>query len=273
MNTFEGILLCTDLDGTLLRNDGTISQENIAAIDYFKQNGGYFSFVTGRMPFVASDIYNAVKPYAPIGCINGGGLYDFAENRYIWTAPIPQEVLTLIRYIDDAFPYVGIQVNTFEHAYFLKENRTMEWFREFTGLPNLVCHYDDMPEALSKIIFGSEEDEEVLAVEKALRSHPLAHKFNFVRSERTLFEILPQGINKGVSITKLIKHLGINPDKTLAVGDYNNDIPMFKAVKTGIAVRNACPDAIKAADFVTVSNEEHAIARVISDLERGAFGI
>lgn len=54
-------------------------------------------------------------------------------------------------------------------------------------------------------------------------------------------------------------------------GDYNNDISMFNAAKVGIAVFNGCPEALAAADFVTVSNEENAVAKVIYDLENGKY--
>ena len=57
MKKFEGILLCTDLDGTLLRNDKSISRENLDAINYFMSEGGYFTFITGRMPYTSSNIY------------------------------------------------------------------------------------------------------------------------------------------------------------------------------------------------------------------------
>ena len=77
MKKFDGILLCTDLDGTLLRNDKSISQENLDAIEYFKSEGGYFTFITGRMPCFSEEIYQVVRPNAPIGCINGGGVYDY----------------------------------------------------------------------------------------------------------------------------------------------------------------------------------------------------
>ena len=176
----------------------------------------------------------------------------------------------LIRAIDEQLPEVGIQVNTFYNTYFCKENLTMKHFREITGLENLVCRYTEVTEPIGKIIFGSEDDDEILEIERILRSHPRASYFDFVRSERTLFEILPKGIGKGTAITKLCEYLGIDKNKTVATGDYNNDITMFRAAKLGIAVSNACDDAKAEADYITVSNEEHAIARVISDIEGDA---
>lgn len=271
MGKFDGLLVCTDLDGTLLKNDGTISKENLNAIEYFKKEGGKFTFITGRMPFFVSHIYDKVKPNAPFGCVNGGGLYDFQKQEYIWKSTMPDGVTKLIKCIDEKLPDVGIQVNTFYKTYFCKENKTMEHFRKATKLPDLVCGYNDVKEPIAKIIFGSESDEEILHIRRTLTEHPLAHNFDFIRSEKTLFEILPKGIGKGTAITKLAEILGLDINKTVAIGDYNNDISMFKAAKIGIAVSNACKYALDAADHITVSNEEHAIARVIYDLENGEY--
>lgn len=269
MGKFDGILICTDLDGTLLRGDGTVSRENREAIEYFKEEGGRFTFITGRMPFYASVFYDAVKPNAPIGCVNGGGLYDYAEQRYIWTLPMNEDPVELIRCVDQKFPDVGIQVNTFYKTYFCKENVTMERFRKTTGLENLIGDYTSVEEPIAKILFGCEDGEEILELEQTLRSHPLAERFDFIRSERTLFEILPRGIGKHRAIEKLSEHLGIDPSKTIAVGDYDNDVAMLRAAGVGIAVANASPAARAAADRITVSNEEHAIARVICDVRDG----
>jgi len=273
MGKFDGVLICTDLDGTLLKNDKTISCENIAAIEYFKREGGFFTFVTGRMPFFVSYVLAAVKPNAPFGCVNGAGLYDGAKEEYIWIASMPDNVTALVQYIDDHFSNVGIQVNTFRKTYFCRENQTMANFRKLTGLENTVCDYNHVPEPIAKILFGSESEDELQDIERALKSHPLAGNFDFIRSEKTLYEILPKGICKGTSIRKLCDYLNIDIRHSIAIGDYNNDISMFRTAGTGIAVSNACQDALNAADFITVSNEEHAIAAVICNLEKGTYPV
>jgi len=266
---FDGILICTDLDGTLLNSDRKVSEENRRAIAEFQREGGLFTFITGRMPFFVGHIWDAVRPNAPIGCVNGAGLYDYAAQKYIWTAQMPAGVEKLIRSAEEKFPSIGIQVNTYDKTYFCRENPVMVHFRKSTGLPNLVRGYTEVEEPIAKIVFGCETEEEIRGLEALLRAHPNAGAFDFVRSEQTLFEILPPGISKGTSIHRLCECLGLDIARTVALGDYNNDIPMFRAAKLGIAVANACPDALAAADSVTVSNDEHAIARVIGDLASG----
>lgn len=271
MKKFDGVLICTDLDGTLLRNDKTISVENIEAIEYFKQGGGLFTFVTGRMPYYVGSLLEKVKINAPFGCANGGAVYDFVNKKYLWKCVMPIEVMELVECVDKEFPTTGIQTCTFEKTYFYKENSAMEHFRNVTGLPNLVCHYKEVEEPISKILFTNEDTDEIRKIADYLERHPLAKKFDFVRSEKTLYEILPKGMSKGMSIQKLCECLNIDVNKTVAIGDFNNDIPMFNSAKVGIAVANACPEALEAADFVTVSNEEHAIAQVIYDIEKEKY--
>ena len=67
-------------DGPLLKEEGTISKENIDAIEYFKEEGVRFAYVTGRMPFFTSHIYEKINHNIAFGCINGGGLYDLKKG-------------------------------------------------------------------------------------------------------------------------------------------------------------------------------------------------
>ena len=118
MGKFDGILICTDLDGTLYRKDKTISRENKEAIEYFKSEGGYFTFITGRMPYYSVDAFEGVRPNVPFGCINGGGLYDGSKKEYIWTIELPRESLELVKYIEKLYPTVGVQLCCFDKTYF-----------------------------------------------------------------------------------------------------------------------------------------------------------
>ena len=269
MGKFDGILICTDLDGTLYKNDKSISQENRDAIEYFEREGGAFTFITGRMPYYSMDAFRAARPNVPFGCINGGGVFDGLREEYVFTLELPKGALELVGYIDEKFPEVGVQLCGFDKTYFAKENCTTARHREITGIPNYTCDYKSFSEPLGKIMFCTDIEEEIQAVERALRSHPLASEYDFIRSERSLFEILPKGTHKGVALCKLAEFLKIDMKKTVAIGDYDNDAMMLREAGCGIAVSNASRAALSAADVVTVSNEEHAIARIISDIELG----
>ena len=269
MKNFEGILICTDLDGTLLASDKSISAENTAAIERFKAGGGKFTFVTGRMPYFAEDARDKVCPNAPIGCINGGGVYDFEAGEYVTAEVLPREALELVEYAEKNVPGIGISIYTFERIYFSAENEAMAEFRAVTGVANAVKPYREIDIPIAKIVFGDTRRESLVKLAELLLAHPLAEKFNFVSSELTLFEILPKGVNKGSVLPKLAAHLGIDMSKTVAIGDYNNDIPMLRAARWGVAVANACEEAKAAANYHTVSNDESAIARVIADIESG----
>ena len=269
MGKFDGLLICTDLDGTLYKNDKTISTENKQAIDFFKREGGYFTFITGRMPYYSKDAFNAISPNAPFGCINGGGIYDGHKKEYVWRRELPLVALELVSLIDENYTDVGIQLCCFERTCFARENGTTVRFRQRTGLPEIFCDYHGFSEPLGKIMFCTDDEEKILGIERDLKSHPKSDIFDFIRSEKTLFEILPKHSSKGASLKVLADHLKIDIKRTVAVGDYDNDASMLRTAGCGIAVSNASKSALEAARFVTVSNEEHAIAKIIYDIERG----
>ena len=272
MGKFDGILICTDLDGTLLRNDKSISRENSEAIEYFKREGGYFTFITGRMPYTSRNLYEMVKPNAPIGCINGGGIYDFVRGEYLWSQTLPEGARELVERVIEGIPSVGFQMNALDQIYFCRENEVMARFRAITGAPHIVADHRTLDVPVAKVVFGEDREENILRIAEILQSHPRSAEFDYIRSERTLYEILPKGSSKGNLLPRLADILGVKMSHTVAIGDYNNDVSMIKAAGVGIAVANATEEAKAAADRITVSNEEHAIAKVIEEIECGEIG-
>ena len=237
---------------------------------YFKENGGLFTFITGRMPYYSSSIYRMIEPNAPFGCINGGGLYDHKKEEYVWHAPdFDAEVFDIVESVERCVPEIGIQMVGYDNTYFSRVNDATERFRLRTGVPDIKMHYRDVTESIAKIVFADYDQENINKTEAVIKAHPLYGNYSYIQSEQTLYEILPKGVDKGTVLLKMAEVLGIDRSKTVAVGDYDNDIAMIKEAGVGIAVANASPDAKAVAKYVTVSNEEHAIARIISDIENG----
>ena len=270
MKKCEGMLFCTDLDGTLYSDDKTVSKENLDAIEYFKSEGGLFTFITGRVPKTATEIYHTIKPNAPYGCFNGGGIYDPVQERYLWNLFLTEEALELVREVDHKLPEIGIQFNTENQVYFNKDSGALVNFRAITGLPKITCPYEEIKEPVMKVVFAHLEDEQILRLQDLLQRHPKAHLFDFIRSEQPLYELLPKGVSKGAALCKLAELLNIEMSNTVAVGDYHNDVSMLQAAGLGYAVANAVEEAKAVADRITVSNNEHAIARIVEELAQKA---
>lgn len=273
MKRFDGLLFITDLDGTLLRNDLTISEENLKAIEYFKSEGGIFTFITGRLPYGAKDVYETVKPNAPCGCLNGGGIYDYEKEEFLWSEELPKTVFDLVEYIDKNLPTIGIEVNLHNKIYFCKKNASTENHRLNENYPDLICHYRDVKERIAKILFADDNEDNIFKLISMLKEHPQFADFGFVRSHREYCEIIPKGVNKGNLVAKLAELLKIDASKVIAIGDNDNDVEMLDAAHVSIVVSNATEKAKKAADYITVSNEENAIAKVIEDIEIGRIVI
>ncbi|MBQ3075409.1 MAG: HAD family phosphatase [Clostridia bacterium] len=273
MKKFEGMLFCTDLDGTLYTDDKRVSRENLDAIAYFQSEGGLFTFITGRPPATAGHICELIHPNAPYGCFNGGGIFDPAKGEYLWNMELDGDVIELVREVDFYLPDMGIQYNTAKGVYFNKDNAAMEHFRAVTGLPNLACHYSEVQEPAVKIVFAHLQEAKISALMELLHSHPFSKRYDFIRSEKILYEILPKGVSKGAVLRKMAELLGIEMNNTVAVGDYNNDVSMIRAAGRGFAVANAVPEAKDAADFITVSNNDHAIAAIVDGLDKNKFQI
>lgn len=272
MGIFDGILIISDLDGTLLRSDKSVSEENKLAIKHFINGGGMFTFITGRAPCGMLPVLEQITPNAPVGCLNGGGIYDIGKKEYLYKHILDLSAIEIVSAVDTYFPEAGIEIFGFNHIYFAKSSESTEKHRVDECLENISCDYRNPPEDVSKVLFGVKKERMAL-LEKTIYSHPFAENFDFIRSDSEYFELLPKGSCKGAVLDVLTDKLGIPLSKTVAVGDNDNDVSMLKIAGLGIAVANASTSAKEAADVITVSNEEHAIAKIIYDIENGVIRI
>ena len=268
MGKFDGILLVSDLDETLLTKDKRISDGNRAAIQRFTSEGGTFTYVTGRIPVGMQAVLEQMTPDVPVGCINGGGIYDPKTKSYVWSAKLDPAAEMLVDFVYKEFPDVGIELCGYYEAWFLRMTPLTEAHRQIERIPYVTAAYQEVADRLSKVVLVIEADR-LKCVADALQKHPVADQFDFVQSTSQYYEILPKGASKGTLLLRMADLFGIDRRRTVAVGDNNNDLSMLQAAGLGVAVANATPYAKSAADLVLDrTNDEDAIAELIERLER-----
>lgn len=268
MGKFDGILLVSDLDGTLLNGQGQISDVNRQAIAHFESEGGRFTYISGRVARCLAPILQKMTPPIPVGS-NNGMVYDPNAGEWVDFEAMTLDIKPLVDEILCRFPDAGLIVMGKEHIYFSKRDPISDRFRKGVGLSERYDALEEIGEPFCKVLFTypAEKFEELRC---AVDAHPLSANYEMVRSDPKYYEVMPKGCNKGRALERLALYLGISPERTLAVGDDENDISMFGKARLGIAVANAAPKAKEAADLVLdVTNNENAIAAIIERLERG----
>lgn len=268
MGKFDGILLCTDLDDTLLTTDKKISEDNKKAIEYFKSEGGLFSFATGRIPYGACLMLKHIEPNAPMVCFNGAGIYDHKKDKLLWQLELGEDAIEVLEFIDNNYPFSGIEVCTPDKLYFAKVNMVVERHKIHEKLPDRYEDYHNVSFPWIKVLF-MQELEQVQIVRDALQNSKFTDKFDFVQSSPQYYELLPKNASKGDALMKLAEILNIPKNKVIAIGDNENDISMVKSAGLGVAVANAIKPLKDAADLITVDNNSSALAVLISLLDSG----
>ena len=251
MGKYSGLLICSDFDGTLFYKNG-VSQENLEAIRAFREQGGAFTLATGRYPssILARMGAEFLSP-TPVICMNGGILYDVAEEKELFCGEMPDGFRQTVL---DAMGWKGIKdVRLFP-------NREWEFIHFLPDETDALQKAWNQP--LIKVEFHIED--EVSDCFKADLIRCLGDAFTVERSWHNGIEIYGASYGKGITARKLAKRIGA--DKLICVGDYENDLSMIREADLGVAVGNALPSVKEAADLVVASAKDSGIARLIESL-------
>ena len=264
------ILLVTDCDGTLLREDKSVSDADLAAIAEWKAQGGKFTIATGRSLPTAAFLLDLLPLDLPVILYNGAMLYDPIQRRPLWTAEIPPAAHAAVEKAMERFSTeMGVEVLTPEGLYAVRVTPMIE--EHLGGLVQVPYRRADLEKVRSmrwlKVMFALPE-EKMDALRTFLESLD-APGVRFVRSEKFYFEMLPAMASKGAALSALCARCGISLSRTVAIGDCDNDLEMLEVAGAGYAVANAYPSVRALAGRTTCSNEEGAVAAVIGELLAG----
>ncbi|CAM5273583.1 HAD family hydrolase [Streptomyces canus] len=256
-------LIATDLDGTLLRSDGTLSDRTRAALTAAEQAGIPVVLVTGRPPRRVAELLAAIGPHFVIAA-NGAAVYA-PDGTLARMSPIrPLAATRLITRVRGALPGTAFAVEY--DAGFGHEQAYPTWsFGEET----------DEPVGIGGELLTRIPGRPVL---KILAYHPtLPLDAFYERARRTagsnaettystglsLVEFSAPHVTKATTLLAWSGRLGVDSDEIAAFGDMPNDLPMLNAVGHSYAMANAHPDVLRGARHRAPANDEDGVAQVL----------
>jgi HAD superfamily hydrolase (TIGR01484 family) len=277
MGKFDGVLLASDFDNTLIYTSGALhsgqpipplGDENRRALEYFMSNGGRFCVATGR----ALAAFAPLAPLAPMNapCIlcNGAAIYDFFSEKYLEFATLDEVARTRVQQVLDVVPEAAAEAyNLGNTIYAVHPNR---YTRDHERITKVTCteavSMEDVPLPLGKVLFEG-ANETLKQVRQTFVERGWAQDYELIFSNTTLLEMTRQGATKGGMLLRLAEMLHISPEHIYAAGDEANDVSMLITAAEGFAPAN-CSDAVRGCGATIVSDaREHAMADIIAILD------
>jgi Cof subfamily protein (haloacid dehalogenase superfamily) len=260
-------LIATDLDGTLLRPDETISARTAAVLTRINAEGGRVVLVTGRPLRWLSGVYAQLPAPLPAVCANGAVVYDPEDDVALHSTPLrPDTLAEVCRRLRSEVPEVTFAVEVedgramrHEHAYPLRWDTGDPAVRPLASLDDLYA----LP-AVKLLARAGRRDSDAFTAIVAACVAGLAEATH--SSFSGLVEISAVGVTKAAGLAWLCERLGVDAAQVLAFGDMPNDVPMLAWAGRSVAVANAHASVLELADDVTASNEEDGVAEYLESL-------
>ncbi len=266
-------LVCIDMDGTLLNKNHVVSEENKKALKRATELGVNIAISTGRI-FASAKIYaNVTGIKAPLICSNGAYVREKDSDEILFKSVLNEEVLNsiyniikkhnLLAYFDT--PY-GIISDTK-----IPENDSHRIMNELVNNEDKIKFYEfsDFKEAfnlykndiLKAIIIETKNSSKIDEIKGEVES--LKEDIDIVHSWNGAIEVMAKGTSKGEAVKLIAKRLNIKKEEIMCIGDSENDLSMLKEAGFAVVMGNAEDSVKKYADYVTDTNENNGVSKVI----------
>ena len=267
MKKFKNLLLCIDIDSTLIDDSHYISQNNLEAIQYFKSNGGKVTLASGRIITTVIPVAEIINVDYPVICFNGCGIYDIEKNKFLMFETIGKDALDTAMIIGKEFPSSGIEIFSKDTIYVLKYNDTVKKHINSEKIkPVFIDSINEIDFDIAKILFAQPQTD-TFKIKEFFLKNTFNGSFRPLQAHSLYYELLNISSNKGVALKKLCSKYQISPENVIAIGDNDNDIEMIKFAGTGVAVGNASEDLKKVADYIVSDNNHSAVYDLIKALD------
>ena len=264
-------VVACDLDGTLLRSDGTLDDRSRRVLSDIQRAGALLVLCTARPSRWMRPLAQATGHGGVAICANGAVVWDLhAESVLKARALAPAAAHEVVMLLRTALPGASWAVERPE-GFAHEPGYTPKW-----PVPDdtLIAAVENLiSEPAVKLMLRDERHtgDTLLAVAQEVVGHlaELSHS----NSADCLLEIAAPGVNKASALADLCAERGIHAAEVIAFGDMPNDLPMLRWAGHGVAVGNAHPAVLAAADEITADNDDAGVAQILERLLPALTGL
>lgn len=252
-------MIVVDLDGTLLRPDGSVSSRTARALESNRSLGREIVFATGRPPRQVAEIAAAAGHRGYCICSNGAVLLHLGTGRTLEDRTFPHgAALTLVRALrtlgDPVWLAVETQAGLFAEPGFPS-----------AGPAETVSDVGEVVGGFRQVLFHRDRSTGQVSVESFWERVGDLVESSFGTSGGPL-ELTAKGVNKGAAVQHLAGFIGVDAEHVVAFGDMPNDLEMLRWAGSSYAMANAHPDVLAVADEVAPGNADDGVAAVLETL-------
>lgn len=258
-------LVVSDVDGTLVQPDKSLSPGTVAAAGRLQASGVPLAIVSARPPRGMRWITEALALKAPYAGFNGGALVG-PDGAVIEWNPAPA---AMVHKALDLFAARGIDAWLFTQDEWLIQKADGVYVaheRHTVGFDaRVVTDYTPYVDQVGKLVGVTDDEPKLASVEKELQGivgdGATAH-----RSQTYYLDLTHKNANKGYAVQALARHQGVDLADVAVLGDMGNDVPMFRVAGFSVAMGNGSDEAKTAASKVTAANDHEGWAQAIDTL-------
>jgi Cof subfamily protein (haloacid dehalogenase superfamily) len=258
-------LFVSDVDGTLVTPDKTLTPATVAAVRRLREAGIGFTLVSSRPPRGMAMLIERLQVELPFAAFNGGALVA-PDMTLIEAKRLSEEVA---RDTIALFQLRGVEVWGFADdnwlvtddagAYIARERHTVGFD------PTVVPDFESVIDRLDKLV-GVSEHPALLATVEGEAQRRLRGRANARRSQAYYLDVTNREADKGHAVRAICRSVGVPPAQTAVIGDQANDIAMFKVAGLSIAMGQGTDEVKASAHFVTNPNTADGVARAVERL-------
>ncbi|MEV7012952.1 HAD family hydrolase [Streptosporangium sp. NPDC051022] len=258
-------LVATDLDGTALRSDGTVSPRTAEAFALVERAGATLVFVTGRPPRWIHPVAGAVRHRGLAICANGALVYDLHTERIVRSHLIDAEVLEeAVRRLREKIPELTFSVE-YEGGFAHEVDFRLDGLDLAAegGFPVETVTLTSRPCAKLLALHPRMDPDILQTAVQGLVGDLVTPTHS---SGRAMIEMSARGVTKASALAALAEGRDIRAAEVIAFGDMPNDLPMLRWAGISYAVANAHTEVLAAVDHVTAANDDDGVARILETL-------